>query len=98
MKNTIKISDEGELRLIELDGLLDSGLSTKLESVLLPQDLVGIKKVSINLRAVPEVTPDGVRVLLNASFNQNSVELQLQNPNEKVRQLMKTVGLEPLIK
>lgn len=97
MNGSIQVLDEKTARFIELDGNLDGSLSPQLEEVLSQTDLSNDQRIIINFEKVPTVTPDGVRVLLNAFIKQNAAGLSLKNPNNEVRQLFLTVGLESLI-
>lgn len=97
MSSSIKVLDEDAVSVIALDGSLDESLSSQLESVLSQLDVADDQKIMIDFEKVAEVTPDGVRVLLNAFINQNSMGLGLKNPNNEVKQLLSTVGLASLI-
>lgn len=100
--NNIGVSNDQNVRTIVIEGSLDSALSAELENILSPENTAKQtpkdQKILVDLSNVPEVTPDGVRVLLNASFKQSdTTNLGLKNPNQQVAELMKTVGLDHLI-
>ena len=96
--NSIDVSTDQDIRTIEIKGSLSAALSADLEAILSPDNAVKDQKTHIDFSNVSEVTPDAVRVLLNASFNQDETNtLSLKNPNQQVKELMKTVGLDHLI-
>ncbi len=97
MSSSIKVIDEEATSVIALEGNLDESLSPQLERALSKLDVSDDQKIIIDFEKVAEVTPDGVRVLINAFVNQNSAGLGLKNPNNEVKQLLSTVGLASLI-
>jgi len=99
MEQNIQIKDEDQQRRILLQGNLDAILSPDLEALLDQQRLQSETLLIIDLESVSSVTADGVRVLLNAFINkaQYAGGLVVANPNDEVKQLMITVGLEALL-
>jgi len=99
MEQNIQIKDEDQQRRILLQGNLDAILSPDLEALLDQQQLQSETLLIIDLESVSSVTADGVRVLLNAFINkaQYTGGLVVANPNDEVKQLMITVGLEALL-
>ena len=98
MSKQIIILDDNNVRTVEIEGLLDISLSAELEKVLKETNEANDRKTILDLGKVSEVSPHGVRVLLNASLNQDETGmLALKNPNKNVTKLMKTVGLDHLV-
>ena len=98
MDNSIHVSTDQDIRTIEIQGSLNGALAADLEAILSPENVVKVQKTHIDFSNVSEVTPDAVRVLLNASYHQDeTTTLSLKNPKKKVKELMKTVGLDHLI-
>ncbi len=95
MNKSIHILENKESTRIAPEGRLDESLSPQLEQALARVD--ESKKMIIDLKKVSSVTPAGVRVLLNASFQQKSGGFSLENPSNEVQQLLVTVGLESLV-
>ena len=96
--NNIGVSNDQNVRTIVIEGSLNSAMSAELEDILSPESTATDKRILVDLSNVPEVTPDGVRVLLNASFKQSdTTKLGLKKPNQQVAELLKTVGLDHLI-
>ncbi len=97
MNDFIHVKDDKTTRVMELKGILDESLSRQLEALLSQTDLSENQKIVIDLKNVTVMQPEGVRVLINASLNQNEAGLGLKNPNAGVKQLLITVGLDGLI-
>ncbi len=98
MSNSIGVSTDENVRTIIIEGSLDSVLSAELEKILSPENTPKGQGILVDFSNVSEVTPDGVRVLLNATFKQSdTTTLSLKNPNPQVIELLKTVGLGHLI-
>lgn len=97
MDNSINVSTDQDIRTIEIHGSLSAALSADLEAILSPENVVKGQKTHIDFSHVSEVTPDAVRVLLNASLNQDeTTTLSLKNSKQQIKELMKTVGLDHL--
>ena len=94
MSKSIFVRNEHDGLLIELEGDLDKNLSSELENLL---EKTKANNLLIDFANVPMVTPDGVRVLLNAFLSENNNIIRLKNPNDEIKQLLKTVGLQSLI-
>ena len=92
-------SENGDgVKRFALKGNLDEELSSQLEKSLLSGSIPADQKVILDFAEVPMVTPDGIRVLLNTSFQFDEGALIVENPNNDVQQLLRTVGLESLVK
>ena len=93
----IQSTDTSEATVITLKADLDADLSQQLEALLVNSKNPVNKKIYIDLKAVPSITADGIRVLINATMDSNGNTLCLKNPNAGVAQLLHTVGLSGLV-
>ncbi len=96
---SIKIVESGKIRMIDLEGRLDSGTSPAAESEINKLLVAGYVKIIVNLSQTEWVSSSGLRVLLVAAKKLSAMngKLILCHPNEVVKEILDISGFSTIL-
>ena len=96
MSDSVHILEDQGVLTINLVGSLNESQSLTLEDVF-ANKMDDKNKAVIDFEKVSDISPEGVRVLLNAFIKWGEESLVFKNPNSDVKQILHTVGLMNLV-
>ena len=96
MSDSVHTLEDQNVLTIKLVGSLNETQSLTLEDVF-ANKMDGKHKAVIDFEKVSDISPEGVRVLLNAFIKWGETGLVFKNPNNDVKQFLHTVGLANLV-
>lgn len=94
----IVIKNEGDHLKIVLEGRLDTTTSPELETIL-EQEIPKVKNVEIDLMDLQYISSAGLRVMVfgHKKLAAQNGHFTLKNPNEYVRDVFATTGLDSVL-
>jgi anti-anti-sigma factor len=94
----LKITEEGDVKIVHLEGKLDVNLSIEIEAEFEKLIDSGVKKMVLDLRKVEYLSSSGLRIFISAmrKLKERGGKLVLCNITPMVKKIFKIVELEDL--
>ena len=96
----ITVSDAGEVKVVRIEGELDTVTSPEAEAKLTQLVDQGVKKIVINFEKLEYINSAGLRVLLMTAKQLNAIngELRVSSLNEDVREIFRMAGFTTILR